>query len=307
MQKMHYACLMDLTLINDLKLVHETGNFSRAAKLGNSSQPSLSRRIMALETWVGAKLVNRSSRPVSLTCEGMQILNAGLQAAKLIEDERDQIRAALALPEKYVVTFGQQHSISWRFYSDWLQAFQEDYGPVLTRLRADDLPHCMRDLETGDVDFVIAYATRHLGKDDGQGLVIGKDRLVPVCKPNEVGDPIYDFKNPDTIVPVLEFGDDAAISHHLRPMLRENLLSKRLTCIYENSIAGALLIRVRDGSGVAWLPESLIEADLANNILVRTGHDDWIVPLDIRLYFNAQKANALTESIWSFFHKMSPS
>lgn len=298
---------MDLTLIKDLEFLHQTGNFSQAAKLRNSSQPSLSRRIMALETWVGAKLVTRSSRPVRLTPEGIQILKAGLQAYKLIEHERDKIRSAHALPEKYVVTFGQQHSISWRFYSDWLQAFEKDFGPILTRLRADDLPHCMHDLENGDVDFVIAYASTQMDKDSSESFVIGKDRLVPVCKPGKDGKPIFDFEDPNITVPVLEFGDDAAMSHHLMPMLQDNHLVNRLTRIYENAIAGALLIRVREGSGVAWLPESLIEADLENDILVRTGHDDWSVPLDIRLFFDARNGNALTESIWSFFRTISKS
>ena len=224
-----------------------------------------------------------------------------------MEQTRNQLRAAQAVPEKYVVTFGQQHSISWRFYSNWLQAFEEDYGAVLTRLRADDLPHCMRDLENGDVDFVIAYADTQEKNTNDASIVIGNDRLVPVCKPDINGDPIFDLQQSDTVVPMLEFGDDAPISQHLTPMLQANHLDARLTCIYKNSIAGALLIRVRDGSGVAWLPESLIDADLANNILVRTGHEDWIVPLDIRLYFNPQNANALTRSIWASFHKMSSS
>ena len=68
----------------------------------------------------------------------------------------------------------------------------------------------------------------------------------------------------------------------------------------EQSMAGALLMRARDGSGLAWLPESLIEADLERKTLVRTGSDSWTVALDIRLHRNKKNSNHLTRSIWSF-------
>ena len=58
-------------------------------------------------------------------------------------------------------------------------------------------------------------------------------------------------------------------------------------------------MEARDGRGVAWLPESLVEADLAHNTLVPTGNTAWSVDLDIRLHRNKQYSNHLTTSIWS--------
>ncbi len=297
---LHYAANMDISLFKDLERVGRTGNFSQAAELGNISQPAFSRRIKALETWVGATLVDRSRQPVRLTEAGVQMLEAGLQAFARIEQERSQILEAQSLPDKYIVTFGAQHSISWRFYPNWLQAFEDAYGPILSRLRADDLPNCRRDLQNRDVDFVIAYARPVDEKADGEAIMIGQDRLVPVCKPNADGSPIFRFDDNDMKLPFLRFGDAAPISRHLDPMLQRFELGPRLQTVYENSMAGALRIRARDGSGVAWLPESLIEPDLARNILVRTGSDDWTVALEIRLYRNKRHLNRLTRSIWSF-------
>lgn len=290
---------MDLALFKDLERLNGTGNFSQAAELSNISQPAFSRRIKALEAWVGVKLVDRSRQPVRLTEAGVQMLEAGLQSLSRIEQERSQILEAQSLPDKYMVTFGAQHSISWRFYPNWLHSFEEAYGPILSRLRADDLPNCMRDLQNGDVDFVIAYARPSDAKDDSQSIVIGQDRLVPVCKPNPDGTPLFSFEG-DNRLPFLRFGDAAPISRHMEPMFTAHKLEGRLHTVYENSMAGALRIRARDGSGVAWLPESLIEPDLARKILVRTGHKDWTVPLDIRLLRNKEHLNRLTRSIWSF-------
>ena len=300
MQKPHNAGAMDITLFNDLARLEQTGNFSQAAELGHISQPAFSRRIKALEAWVGVELVDRRRQPVKLTPAGNQMLEAGLQALIRIEQERSQILEAQSLPDKYVVNFAAQHSIGWRFYPNWLQGFEEAYGPILSRLRADDLPLCMTALERGEVDFAIAYAR---ADDRGQGsdsIVIGKDCLVLVCKPGRDGQPLFRFDAKDIRMPFLRFGDAAPIGKHLDPVLRHHGLDDRLQTVYENSMAGALRIRARGGDGVAWLPETLVAPDLEAGILVRTGQPEWSVPLDIRMYRNPARSNRLTRAIWSF-------
>ena len=64
---------MDMGWLRDLNSLSKTGNFSRAAELNNISQPAFSRRIKALENWVGVRLVDRSSHPVKLTEAGVEV------------------------------------------------------------------------------------------------------------------------------------------------------------------------------------------------------------------------------------------
>ena len=301
MQKLHYARHMDLTLFRDLERLSRTGNFSQAAALGNLSQPAFSRRIKSLEGWVGALLVDRSRQPVRLTEAGVQMLEAGLQAVARIESERSQILESQALPDKYVVTFGAQHSIGWRFYPTWLQALEEAYGPFLSRLRADDLPNCLVDLEQGNIDFVLGFAgERTAASGKLPSIVIGQDALIPVCKPSSDGTPMFGFDTAGVEMPYLRFRDAAPISELLLPMLENQGLSAKLRTVYENSMAGALRIRARSGDGVAWLPRSLVAPDLESGTLVRTGQADWDVPIEIRLYRNPERSNHLTRSIWTF-------
>ena len=293
---------MDIDWFRDLSHVAKTGNFSQAATLSNLSQPALSRRIKALETWVGAPLVDRSRQPVRLTTAGAQMLEAGEQALARIESERSQILEAQSLPDKYVVTFGAQHSIGWRFYPAWLQSFEEAFGPILSRLRADDLPNCLRDLEEGNVDFVIAYATASQEQTNParDALIIGHDRLIPVCKRGADGQPLFRFQDSDIKIPFLKFGDGAPISSHLAQLMASDDLSNRLQTVYENAMAGALRIRARDGAGVAWLPESLVTPDLESGALIQTGAVHWQVPLEVRLFRKRQHSNHLTRAIWSY-------
>lgn len=292
---------MELSLFRDLERLNQTGNFSQAAALGNLSQPAFSRRIKSLENWVGATLVDRSSQPVKLTQSGVQMLEAGLQALARIEQERSQILEAQSLPDKYVVTFGAQHSIGWRFYPAWLQALEEAYGPILSRLRADDLPNCLNDLKHGDVDFVIAYQDKQSRPVEAfRSICIGTDQLVPVCKPKPSGQPMFQFDASGVEMPFLRFGDTAPIGAHLEPLFARHKLDARLRTVYENAMAGALRIRARAGDGVAWLPRSLVSPDLENGQLVTTGRSDWSVDLEIRLFRNPEQSNRVTRSIWSF-------
>lgn len=296
---------MDLIWFKNLGHLAKTGNFSQAAQLSNISQPAFSRRIKALEHWVGTKLVERSNHPVVLTVAGTQMLEASRQAFERLEYERAQILEAQTRPDKYVVTFGTQHSIGWRFYPAWLQAFEEAYGPIISKLRADDLPSCLEALEAGEVDFVIAYdnsnARRIVTATDPQALSIGSDKLILVCKPGPDKQPIFAFEEQNgPPVPWLRFGDDAPISRHIEPLLDQAGIRRRLSVVYENSMAGALRIRARDGAGVAWLPESLVAPDIEAGLLIQTGPKAWTIDLDISLWRNQEYTNKLTRDIWAF-------
>ncbi len=65
-------------------------------------------------------------------------------------------------------------------------------------------------------------------------------------------------------------------------------------------MAGALRIRARDGLGVAWLPRSLVEADIDANLLTVAGAKAWWIDVEIRLHRLQQNRNTLILKIWQF-------
>ena len=178
---------MDLQWFDDLAAVQETGHFSLAAQKSHISQPALSRRIKALEDWAGFALVDRRSRPVRLTPAGEQILDVALSSFKRLADERNILQQSNLMADRYVVRFAAQHSVAWRFFPDWLQGFENSFGPIMSRLRVDDLPDCISSFLAGDVDFLIAYNNP---LSDGA-------RAVPSARPSK-SEPTgwYQFANP---------------------------------------------------------------------------------------------------------------
>lgn len=296
---------MDLSRFKDLAALAESGSFSRAAETTHISQSAFSRRIRSLESWVGTTLVERTHHPVRLTAAGTQMLEAGTQAVERVERERDHIRAALEQPDRYVVTFGTQHSIGWRFFPAWLQAFEGAYGPFMSRLRADNLPNCIVDLKRGEVDFIISYeSAKARGLEDAPAIDsvrIGADQLIPVSVPNTSGEPMFSLDiSSAAAIPLLGFGPQAPIARHLEPVLEEPEVARRLQRVYENSMAGALRIRARDGLGLAWLPRTLVAPDLSSNQLCIAGAAHWWIELDICLHKLADNDNRMVTNIMAF-------
>ena len=54
---------MDTRWFQDFVTLAEVQNFTRAADMRNVSQAAFSRRIQALEQWLGAKLIDRAAFP----------------------------------------------------------------------------------------------------------------------------------------------------------------------------------------------------------------------------------------------------
>ena len=65
---------MDTAWLEDFLAIVDEGGFRRAAERRAISQPAFSRRINALEEWVGASLFDRASHSVTLTAAGERLL-----------------------------------------------------------------------------------------------------------------------------------------------------------------------------------------------------------------------------------------
>ncbi|MEG0557991.1 MAG: LysR substrate-binding domain-containing protein, partial [Comamonas sp.] len=58
-----------------------------------------------------------------------------------------------------------------------------------------------------------------------------------------------------------------------------------------------------EGRGIAWLPQSLIEAELANGSLVVAGPKAWSIPVEIRMYRQRAEMSDKAEALWDLARK----
>jgi len=84
-------CKLDIAWIEDFLELAERGNFTRAAMARNISQAAFSRRIRALEEWLGARLVDRSTHPVRLTAEGERFAHEAGEILAHLEETRARL------------------------------------------------------------------------------------------------------------------------------------------------------------------------------------------------------------------------
>ena len=85
---------VDHKWLEDFIALARERSFSRAAEQRHVTQPQFSRRIRALELWVGADLINRAGMPLSLTAAGEALLPVASRAVASLSDARERIRHA---------------------------------------------------------------------------------------------------------------------------------------------------------------------------------------------------------------------
>lgn len=61
---------MNIELLHDFLCVSDTMNLTISAEERHTTQSNLSKRIRQLETWLGRDLIDRRSRPLTLTKAG---------------------------------------------------------------------------------------------------------------------------------------------------------------------------------------------------------------------------------------------
>ena len=91
---------MDLRQFRYFVTVAAERNFNKAAERLHMAQPPLSRSIQQLEAEIGAELIDRTSRPLSLTPMGHFFHDQAVQILRRVEDMRAMMEAAIATDKR---------------------------------------------------------------------------------------------------------------------------------------------------------------------------------------------------------------
>jgi DNA-binding transcriptional LysR family regulator len=117
--------------------VVETGSFSAVAKELNSTQPTVSKNIAELESWLGAKLLNRSTRSLRLTETGADYYERCVAILQDVEDAEQNVGVLQTQPRGLVrvtaaVAFGRLHVVPR------LAGFYEMYPEIRVDISLND-------------------------------------------------------------------------------------------------------------------------------------------------------------------------
>jgi DNA-binding transcriptional LysR family regulator len=293
----------NFTWLEDFLALAATGNFSRAAQDRHSSQPAFSRRVRALEEWIGAPLVDRSTQPARLTEVGEWLLGVArdlVERAARLPGEAQQVAEASAGTLRIAST----HALSFTFLPRWLRSLESTLvlGPV--ELTSDVLARCEAQMQEGKVHFVLAHAhARAQGALDAGAFLhagIGADQLVPVSRPAAGGRPLprRGTKPAPGGVPLLAYTDESGMGRVVRSVLGRRLDALACQAVFTAHLASVLRSMALDGRGIAWLPRTLVEDDLAAGRLVAAADAGWSIDLEIRLYRQRDAVGRAAQAFW---------
>src|SRR4051794_36924221 len=132
---------LNLSWLDDFLAVASTGNFSRAAEERHMTQPAFSRRIRALEEWLGVVLIDRTSHPAALTEAGEWFTSVAQDILGRVAQVPDEARA-VANATSATLRIASTHALSFTFLPSWLRGLESRIaiGPI--QLVSDVLQHC---------------------------------------------------------------------------------------------------------------------------------------------------------------------
>ncbi|WP_323000318.1 LysR family transcriptional regulator [Castellaniella sp.] len=292
---------MNFIWLEDFLALAATGSFSRAAEARHSSQPAFSRRIRALEAWVGVDLLDRSTQPARLTVAGEWFQKEAQELlARVARVPGDAKRVA----ETSAVTLrlASTHALSFTFLPRWLRRLESaaTIGPV--QLMSDVLQRCEILMQQGKVQFVLSHAHPKvrgtLDSDAYLSAHVGDDVLIPVSAPDPLGRPLHSL-DAETAVPILRYSEESGLGRILQARLGARLRKGAARVVFTAHLASVLRTMALDGRGIAWLPQTLVEEDLASGRLVPVADADWSVPIAIRLYRERELTGRAAEALWA--------
>jgi len=149
----------------------ESGSFSAASRQVGSSQSAISKSVAALERRLGVKLIQRSTRTLSLTAEGQAYYERVAPLLRAIEDAEDVVQAAATARGPIRVAASQE--LGRMLIAPWAATFLDRYPEVSLELGITD-----RFVDIIREGFDIAIRMGSLADSDLVSRKIGDIRFV---------------------------------------------------------------------------------------------------------------------------------
>ncbi len=295
---------MELNWLEDLIELDATRNFSLAAKSRNITQPAFSRRIKALENWVGTQLIDRSTYPVNLTAAGEIVLEAARNMSQDMFRLREECRN-LASHDADTLSISALHSIALCIYPEYAQTLRSRIGTFTTRMNATDYYDCLESLSLGRCELVLCYdhilGPPILKTEQFQTIKIMRDPLILVSAPSTAAEMEAALINETgaTALPLVSYTNSCFLGK-MQEVLTRSYQGHGVGfyTVFENSMSEAIRRIILTEAGIGWLPESVVEQDLDSGRLVQLHGRSAVMELDVVLVRKQGTQSGLAEQIW---------
>lgn len=264
-------------------------SFSRAADKLNTTQPTISQRIGAMENVIGSPLFDRSAKPIALTATGRTLFgHAEVLLRQVAAMERD-----LELSNRFEGTV--RLGVSETIVQTWLAAFIEQAAHHFPKLDIDmtvDVTPSMLDaLRDGEIDMALM-----LGPTIVEGFSCVKLKDYPLkfyAIPALVPDDVFSIDSVPT-TPIITYPRNTYPYTYLREKIFREI--GRIPRIFTNSSISTIEKMALDGLGVALVAEGALSAQGLDRLRVLKSTIE-LQPLSFYAYFQAGVRGAVFEQL----------
>lgn len=293
---------MELKWLEDFLSLVETGSFSRSADQRHVTQPALSRRIRALEAWLGVPLLDRSTYPSRLTEAGEAFKGPAADIVNRLYAARSQARGQLQVADNALV-FAVPHTLAFAFFPAWLSRLKTEFGELPTRLMAGNVHHVVVNLIEGGCDLLLCYhhPSHPVWLDPArfECLCLGTERVRPFVPRQMAADPRWQL--PGTAkapIPFLRYGPNTYLRRMVDTILDRAESPAHLSLQYESDMAESLKAMLLAGHGLAFLPASAVARELERGELAVAGGEAWSLEMEVRLYRDRANTRPELARLW---------
>ena len=188
---------MNTTQLECFVNIASTLNFIKTAELMSLSQPAVSRQIQSLETELGARLINRTTRSVSLTDIGERFLPEAKDILQTFYHSKDMISSFSDNEQNYLrIGYSDPHAINR--ISHTLALMREKYSRLYPRFTLDQTDANLARLERSQLDLVIGIKDYSYENRDIMFMELMKERFVCIVRSDH---PLLkDIGDSDTVI-----------------------------------------------------------------------------------------------------------
>ena len=296
---------MELKWLEDFISLADTGSFSKAAENRNVTQSAFSRRIKSLEEWLGTRLIDRKSHPVTLTVEGARFVETAQQSVRMFHKLRQDF-STQDRNRRQSLTIGIADHLAIHFFPTWLHTIEQEissyYFDLLSSIKSG--VSFFESLRFQEFDFLICYSsTSHsiaLPSDRFVSLTLGCEPLIPVCQTELLEREGYYLPgSANRPLPYVSYKQYSTLAKEVSDITTVGSVAPvYLDPTMESSSAESIKALVLQGYGIAWLPESAIAPELASGTLQPVGDERYHIPLTIDIYRYALNTKPEIMAFW---------
>ena len=297
---------MELKWLEDLVALAESGSLTEAAQRRNVTQPAFTRRIKAVEQWLGFEILDRTHKPARALPSIVQRLEAMRALSVDLRRFRDDILAAERTPRRIVIA--AQHALTVGHLPVLIARAQSSMPAVEFRLRSANRDECYSLLMTRQANILVAYVTSRLPIAADETLIeklkISDDWLVPVASPVKAADGAWrKARSSDrSTLSIVAYPRDVFFGRLQHEELLPKLADRhRLTSVCETALVPAVLQLAIAGVGIAWVPRRIAHQAISSGALIELGSDFERLPLEVVIARLRTPRSRLAENLWTQF------